>query len=839
MNFGSSQETCVLSIAYIQLNPLIVLVIYRLWPKFLADSIYICLMYLSTNNNFKLDRIVKGFEVAYRSEIVEVLINKFPTLNEFSIAINQLPSKFENNPVILSRKWKGKAEKIAREIGAHYKKIQDCYNDFLVKNYVDTNVPYVSEIIDYVNLLFNDCFTYLFGGFESIEVFLDNSAKFQNVRNALSHPASAKIKVQDSLDVISFIEHIAKNIKDEKFWFLAKKEIEDSIGDLKETINDFSLKVHNLNEISFPHNKIVYRDRELQMLKNDILGEKGSYRKSGSFVIYGYGGVGKTALVIEFLSQIIKDSGDKNIPTPYDFILFFSAKEEVLTITQTTGEVNIDTIKKQISSFNDFKVNLDSILLNVGISDINDSKGLVVVDNFETLQPNDKETFINFIKHTSRSIQFILTSRNEEPCENKLHLQEFKDISNGVEFLNQYIEANNIQFTSFVGPKEKRDIAELSKGNTLIIVLAIQQLATGDAASSIIGMLKSVESSNMEKIADFMYKNTIQSTIKELENEGKNPSIVLKVLSLYGQSIDLYSLSALTDLTIFEVEKICLLFTSRLALEKTGELFQPNEFANRFILHKYLPNYTLRKELLNRIHEMKERIRKQAEKLELDKKKDPSLKSIMDDWKPTQIIDKISIAESHSLMSKVARKLAQPHNSLDRILNDLEQIEKRSTHPYIKMQKARVLTRAYELLHDEAKKKEIAAEIIKVYDDVIMSVKYYYQFIIKTKSFASINWKFGLVYVNMFNDLNSGARYLEDSVAIFRIINKKDKTYYFVLSDLSGIYYKLYLKTNNEEYLQEIHSIYREISTSRRVPGFKDYIYFKKFGPIVNRQRVS
>ncbi|UKI16584.1 MAG: hypothetical protein L6V87_01410 [Ruminococcus sp.] len=69
-------------------------------------------------------------------------------------------------------------------------------------------------------------------------------------------------------------------------------------------------------------------------------------RKQVSMVLFGYGGVGKTALALEVVKQVIKDIQDNTTINGYrpDFILFFTAKEEALSFSSTTGKIqNIPT----------------------------------------------------------------------------------------------------------------------------------------------------------------------------------------------------------------------------------------------------------------------------------------------------------------------------------------------------------------------------------------------------------------------------------------------------------------------------------------------------------------
>ena len=80
-------------------------------------------------------------------------------------------------------------------------------------------------------------------------------------------------------------------------------------------------------------------------------------RKKVSLSIFGYGGVGKTALVIEGIKSIIQDIVDETTLNNYnpDFILFFTAKEEALDVSYTTGKIQRKTYRYNFSSFDELK----------------------------------------------------------------------------------------------------------------------------------------------------------------------------------------------------------------------------------------------------------------------------------------------------------------------------------------------------------------------------------------------------------------------------------------------------------------------------------------------------
>ena len=128
--------------------------------------------------------------------------------------------------------------------------------------------------------------------------------------------------------------------------------------------------------------------------------------------IAGAGGVGKSALTLKIVNDIIRD----NI-IEYDFIVWVSAKENKLSY------LGIEDLEPTLKNYDEL---LDTILNVVGFnadsygedndkkeSDINDlfdacNKVLLIIDNLETITD---ERIINFILDSHPHVNFIITSR--------------------------------------------------------------------------------------------------------------------------------------------------------------------------------------------------------------------------------------------------------------------------------------------------------------------------------------------------------------------------------------------------------------------------------------------
>lgn len=790
-------------------------------------------MYISTESSFELDKIIKSFEVAYRSHIANKLKAQFPTEALFKAAVESADNAINASSIVLTHKYKAKIAKIKRNISENYEKIENCNDAYLIGDF-DHDVPNVSEIIDYVNIFYNECFSNLSNGFATIEDFMSFNSSYQSARNSLSHPASSKISTENCKRTLSFIKRCFSNISDDYFWYVSKPTIQNQIDLLVKKIDYVALEFDNLSEIPFSHQKIVQRESELTQLSELIFGKETGYRRAGSVAVYGYGGIGKTALLLEFLFRTEKEIRDNPADNDLDFILFFSAKEELLSFNETSKKLYIKEIQKQITSFAHFEEVLSEITGNCGYDEFITKKGIIAIDNFETLKEPDKEQFFEYIRKLPRGIQFIITSRNEEQCEAKISLREYTNDPKGIAFIDEYTEALNLKHQ--LTDDEKIRLLDLSKGNTLIIVLSLQLISDNYSIENTFTDLENVSSANIEVISDFMYKNTIGTSIQYLQNLNHDPTEILKVISLYDIPVDIYSLSKISNVTIQSTERICEYLSTKLVLEKIGETFKTNDFANKFIVSKFLPSRVEQRSLKERIREHQRELNNKLDTLEITRKKNPLLNDIMNDWKPVNSIDKIAISEAFSLYGQSRAVFSNKRTiQLELITSSFEKLEKMTSHPYIRVQRARCFQ---ELLKAPAHtRKHINVAQIKntvcfYYEEAIEITNFYYPSIKKSKSYASINWLYGMFLDTMMQDPDKAVRYLEDSVTLCQELGFRDDVFFPAIKGLSYVYAKLYDRDKNNLYLSELSKLIELviINKSHSHPKFDFNKYLHRFG---------
>ncbi|WP_342441998.1 ATP-binding protein [Lysinibacillus sp. FSL K6-0057] len=767
-------------------------------------------MYLSQIQNNELDKIVKNFEVAYRSYIAEKVFLSFTSELLFEQQINNLLSTTSQTSIIQTGKFESKLKKIKANKKDFYKSIQYSINCLNTKDYEsgqDNSVLYVSEIVDLTLLLYNPLFLEIGQPFETIESFIYSSEKYKSIRNDLSHPASSKVLMKDAQEVLLFITQIMKVIKDKYFWYCDKKNIENYISDFFTIGKEQVFKIHNLNEIAWDTNTILFREPEIQELQEAILGKDEFYRRAGSLVVYGYGGVGKTSLILEFIRVLHRKAFDKELRVDLDFLLYFSNKKEELSINDSTGDLKINQLRCQIQNSNELKVNILNYLKLSAISEAGSTYrngGIVVIDNFETFSEFDKQEVMNFIQQSPRNIQYILTSRNEESCEYKLNLKGFSEQNNGLGFIEKYAQIMGIDL-EHISEEDKKSLLYESQGNTLIILLAMDRISSKKKTiNEIIAELSTISTENTEIIAEFMYKNTFDQTIAELQERDLEAVEILRIIALYDEPIDIFSISKIADLKIKNVETTCVYLSTKLIVTKSAELYSMSEFATKFIFFNLLPNDVEKKKLELKIAEHKQEVKQNISFLEEKIEKFTDLKNIMADWKPTNYVDKIAITEVYAMYQQNKNNQSISMKKLEEIESKIHSIEVRTPHPYIRFQKARI----FKMLMDERAKNQYeklyCLNIIgESLERTIMTIKYKYPNIKSTKSYAAVLWIHALSLDDERGiEIGEVIKYLEEACLICERYNHKGDMYHKILMKLSTVNRKYSEQGGDRIYLE-------------------------------------
>lgn len=772
-------------------------------------------MYLATKSTFQLDKVIKSFEVGFRSYIANEFLQTITSEAEFILSINELKNDIAKSSFLLSKQYKQKI----RNIEENYKQIFQLLKqakDSCDKKCCAGEVPYVSTVIDLFVLYYQRCFSksIIVRNFSSADEILYSINNYHRIRNTLSHPGSKQISIVDGLQLVRFISKLTISLNDRYFWFSTKKEILSYIDLFASDISERIISKDNLKSLPTQHKALLCRDEELNRIHDCIIGRDSYQRIAGSLVIYGYGGVGKTALVIEFILRLVKELIDTKNSMGMDFILFFSSKEEYLKRMETTGEIYIEKADKQIDSFQSLEKSMFDYLGIQNIEAVSKSyrRGIVVIDNIENLSEDDRSNIFQLIRRTPRNVQYIITSRNEEQCEEKLHIEEYRDEIKGINFINEFIKENDDLLQ--IDDLEKKELISVSKGNTLILVQALNSISNGvNTAPEIIASLETVKTKQTEIIADFMYKNTFDNALRDLEKRKYNPRDVIIHISLYKEPIDLYSISKLCKIDIGTSNEICNHLSKCLILIKNGEYYSLNEFASNFIFIKMMPDRFQMSNLQSKVANHKAAIKQKLESLQNQISGNSQISEIMNDWKPRNYIDKIIIADCFSyyhVINDAIRK--RDHGKISLLLAEYRNNELITTHPYVQFQKARLLKKIV-LSRLEVNKKDYFNEIERAYEDVIESIEYSYPFIKGTTSHGAALMLFGISLLLDQNDASRSIRYLENAREIFEAPSSKvffDCRYYLI-----SAYTKMHNKTNDRAYSSQRKKVVDEICAQK------------------------
>ena len=769
-----------------------------------------------------------GFELPFRSYVAQRVVETFADSASFESTLMSKKSVLTpSDPAFLRQTLPSMCT--PKKIGQIYDKFVNAYNN-IDKTIISTeaDVPTVGNL-NIVTFSFLSIFTPLYDLFGSYADFCMLAEKFRFARNKLDHPGCKTLEENDLVPVLSFVKDVCVFLDDIYFKQKDKKSILNEIEILQNRKTVIPIEKHNFSDMPYGESRIVCRDSEIALLKQFIYGKPDDLRKRHSCCIYGYGGVGKTALALEVLKEVVQDLQDNNTLCEYNpqYVFFFSAKKRRLDISQSNGKIVEKNLYKHFSNAEELRMLVFSSLQRTTLRGVHD-EGLIIVDNLEALSEQDRKEIKQFIElQTPTEMQFILTSRNSEDYEQNIKLSGFEQDS-GHDFVQQYIQENALDLS--LTTSEINEILSLSKGNTLVLVLCLRRLS--QRLSNMSGLVSEFSSDNAwrnlrsnlnnipgnayEVISEFMFEDTFEEIENVFPNDMQVFYKILKIFAvLQGDGVDLNTICLLSKENYTKVEAIADTLCNYLILEKNYEQYSLNKFAEKYIINRFMPDASTYEELSSNIQHRERQIQQALSKLHNDIKTRPELAKIMSDWYIVTDSDKITAATMYRLYGEAKRECSTDSRlKAEAILEDLvkqsNEAESITAHPFIKYQKARILqvidrSKILDELHKN--------EIIKSFQKAIFTIKTVEQYSIiqKTKSYASLLWLYGQ-YLADNNDNEGAIRYLEESKIAFEKLGSKDQEYYQCITKLGTVYLNYY----NEDRTRRLNflKLAREISIS-------------------------
>lgn len=770
-----------------------------------------------------------GFEIPYRAYIADIIKTTYSTELEFETSMTQKYAHLSSSSPQFLRDVLSKAV-THHKLRATYRKFETAINSVDEIVTTDIEVPMVGAL-NLVTFALTENFGALYSLFGSYSKFCDLAEKYRYSRNKLDHPGCRTLEDSHLVPVISFVKDICIFL-DEKYFLQKNKDtILSEITALQQRKFNIPVDKNNFAEMPYGEARIVCRSNEIERIKTFVYGRPNDLRKQHSFCVYGYGGIGKTTLVLEALKQIVRDIQDETTVNEYQpkYILFFSAKKRRLNIASETGKFIEQKIKCHFETAEDL---IELIYSQLEIDSLRNFKdeGIIVIDNLESLSLEERNKIKNFIDcQTPSEMQFILTSRHSEEYDTNFKLAGF-DITTGSEFIDLYNEENSLGLQ--LSNDEKEQLLDLSKGNTLVLVLSLRRLSNRlvtlgtlkiefsnvNAWKALRTTLKSTPSNAYEVVSEFMYKDTfeyIEQFFSEIEE------LFYKVLKVFAvienNSTDINTICLLTEESYPNVEQVIDVLCNYLIIEKSDTQYSLNSFAEQYIVGRFIPDTETYNKLSNEITKRRRQVQQSLEKLEEDIKYNSSLANIMNDWQIISDIDRINAAKMYQLYGDVRRECNFSSKFkvtavLEEALKSCRESESVTAHPYIKYQMARIL----QLIDNSCVLEEKHTETIKkAYYDSIYVIKTIEQYssIQQTKSYASLLWLFGQ-YLCEESELSEGIRYLEESKISFEEQGIRDKEYFKCSAKLATVYLNYYENNKAERgaYFKKSRIIYLELS---------------------------
>lgn len=462
------------------------------------------------------------------------------------------------------------------------------------------------------------------------------------------------------------------------------------------TLPDASLlEYENLDKILFSDQEIVCRDKELWQLFDYVCGWNGNrVRRNRKHLVClsAYGGIGKTVLVAEFVEQLMAYMATASYPgfRP-KFILFYSAKTERLDYNPYSGKIDVSKMRKQV---NDFEALREQFYrdLQLDAQDTNwDIPGILIVDNLETLTPEDRDRLLDFIvEELPSSVSVIVTTRIplDREVDAPILLAGFPD-EKGKEFIREYCRRNNIVIE--LTDSQQEELLRCSMGNTLVLVLALRRIAEGKSTvRSILEELQRMPKNDKNNaISVFMYQNTVDellSTHKDLEDQ------INEVLDCF-MAVSELTVDAIVNISrnlpYSDVERIIDLLANYLVVERRGDVYALNEYAASYVLIKRPLDEQRRSSILQAV----KRAKASQRNLEEYCLKYSGLRGVIEEWCGDGELEGLAIARAFEAYDDGLHITGSNADyEVDQLRLTFEDIEKKcAAHPYVYWQHARIL----------------------------------------------------------------------------------------------------------------------------------------------------
>lgn len=265
-----------------------------------------------------------------------------------------------------------------------------------------------------------------------------------------------------------------------------------------EWINNVKWAIPNNLPATFDHEitGLLGRDSEFKEIEESILKPR-----INLVAIVAPGGIGKTALILQFLKDI---SLDPKWTTKISVILFCTLKNEKLTpdgIEKIEAINGIEQIKNSLlDSLKNIYVDKNFEIFEDAVLKLEEEKILICIDNLETILLHSQKEFLDFNESLPLKWKIIVTSRISIESASTVPIQPLGK-RHAVHLCRSYFKRRGV---SNFKPEDLENIALKANFNPLAIRLTVDLYVKG------VDIIESITKTQKD-IAAFSYNNLIES----------------------------------------------------------------------------------------------------------------------------------------------------------------------------------------------------------------------------------------------------------------------------------------------------------------------------------------
>ena len=779
----------------------------------------------------KLDAPTKSFEVAFRSHVVNKILGKYTSENALKYVLAKRIQNLKDSSIMMSGRIVSVISRLLKEkqwgnFWESLEFVKKCYME--QKQTESHDVMYLSETI-HLTYIFPELFLDLTNAFSSVPEYMAYSQSFYEVRNALSHRGSEKITEEKAELAVKFMRIAGVTIPHQSFWYKNWTAILSELDTFDaevhaQSVDAYGLRHENLDKIPVLENKIVCREPEILELFKRVCGWDGEKRMRNfkhCVCVCGYGGVGKTVLVVEFISRLLeylKQDDYKGLRP--EFILFYTAKNQSLGYNPQSGELRISREVRQIECFEDLRNKLHNDLNITDFDDDFKESGLLILDNLETLSAQDRDQILEYIeREVPSSVHVIITTRIPEEDTSQIPLNGFQKDA-GQRFVSEYISRNKMKIR--LSQQQIAQLVEKSNGNTLVLVLALKRIEANKASyAGVLRELSKLPKNTQDNlISSFMYQCTVEDLLRRFPDKEHAILDILSYFMIYNQGLNAEMIAiASKSLNVDQVREVLGILARYLVVERIGDSYVLNEFAQNYVLVKHPLDESTRAKREQEIISAVNIIKNEQKTLDEYCQTYPLLNDIIQEWGGSSEADSITIAKAFVLYEY---KNQMRPGKCDYVIEQMDQefdklAQHNSTHPYVFYQRARILN---ELRIDGYISDKYNASIEEYFDRCFMAIDYpAFSYIKKTKTFPSIQWIFAQFLLHIKNYVKA-ASYAESSVQYFRIIDYRNDEYLDALAVYGITMVHMYQSNNiDASYINKARDALKELNKRKMLPA--------------------